>query len=190
MSGTRAAKPMSGRFVALVLVTALAAGPSSVVLADDDKATLRGSLLDPSGLPATGFKAVIENVDTRKEFLSTTSDENGEYTVDVPVGQRYRIVAAISPDGDRLPVKASAPMPVRVPGSYRLPDVLFQQEDDDPGAAVPPSDRPPAVAAQPWYKKPGGIVGITVGSIAFIAFLTDGDGNPLRGSPSTPVGGN
>ncbi len=173
---------------------AFLAAPSAS--AAEDTAMLVGTLLRPDGRPAEGIRTVVEDVVSREEFLSTVSDARGEYTIRVAVGQRYRIVAAITPDGERIPIEGIAPIPVRVPGSYRLPDVLFVVPGETPEAPPPVAQpttapQPPtpsgtAVAPRPWYRRPAGMVGIGLGSVVVIAFATSGGGNGGPGSPAMP----
>ena len=100
--------------------------------------------------------------------------------------------------GDRLPVLPHAPMPVRVPGTYRLPDITFMTgmttPDTDSGeieavpAAEEEEDRSPLV---PWYRKPGAIVGWVAGGLAVIALAAGGGSeDPVSpfAAPSTAVG--
>jgi hypothetical protein len=168
------------------IVAALLCAPLSPLLAtaaDDadmgaDLATVEGLLLDPKGRPAKGLNAVLRNVETGEEFFSPATDENGEYALRVPAGRSYVIVAAITPSGDRLPVVGGEPIPVPVSGSYRVPDVRFQPRDR--GAGAVPS------AGRPWYKTPGGLVGLVTGSVAVLIFAFDDDDDDEDASPSSP----
>ncbi|ANM28730.1 hypothetical protein ABI59_02565 [Acidobacteria bacterium Mor1] len=188
--------------VALVMAMSLvfAAAPISA----QEMASLQGTLLDPSGNPASGFKVVVQDIASGKNYVSSASSSAGEYALDVPAGPRYRIVEAITPDGTRLQVQANPPLPVRVSGSYRLPDVLFVQgaaADEKPAKSSSSSSSSSSKSAssgssssssgattsvKPWYKKPGGIIGIVAGSIAVIALATDDDDDDNNASPSAP----
>ncbi len=189
--------------VALVMAMSLvfAAAPISA----QEMASLQGTLLDPSGNPASGFKVVVQDIASGKNYVSSASSSAGEYALDVPAGPRYRIVEAITPDGTRLQVQANPPLPVRVSGSYRLPDVLFVQgaaADEKPAKSSSSSSSSKSSSAssssssssssgattsvKPWYKKPGGIIGIVAGSIAVIALATDDDDDDNNASPSAP----
>jgi len=160
------------RFAALTVLALLAGGPP--VSAATETATLSGRLLDPKGRPARGLNAVVQNVDTLEEFYSPASAEDGRYTVAVPPAARYRIVAAITPRGGRLPVVAAEPVDVPASGTYVLPEVRFTRRDRDGASA----------GTRPWYRTPGGLVGIVTGSAAALIFAFDnGDGDT---SPSVP----
>lgn len=162
-------------------------------MAAELRATLEGALLAPDGSPVQGFRAVVEDVESRMEYLSTETNDRGEYVIEVPVGRGYRIVAAITPDGDRLPVQQTAAMPVDIPESYRLPDVMFLEKDPEPAAAPLTAQPLPRVpASKPWYKSTGRLIGIATGSVAAVAFAASGGGGGGSGddtnivSPHTP----
>ena len=172
---------MVPRTLALLVSVSLLASPGTLLAADEGMARLRGKVLDPEGKPASDLRVVLQNVATRKEYASSASDSAGEYTLAVPAGSSYRIIAAISPRGSRLAVRAAPPMEVKVPGEYRLPDVMFKRDDDDAAAVIPGGG-----AKVPWYQKPGLVIGIVAGGIALIA-LAAGDEDPeVEASPAMP----
>lgn len=182
----------------LLLVPFLATSLGLPALAADT-ATFSGTILDPSGSPAGGFVAVLKDVASGREFRSAASGADGAYQVQVPVGGRYQLEAVFAPDGTRLPVQQAPPIAVRVPGTIRL-DVQFRDLPPAPGAAppaaaseAPPSAAPPAAprpdrdrdpSALPWWKKPGGIVAIVLGTGAVAAAVGGGGGK--KASPSQP----
>ena len=163
----------------LIALAVLGAGS----LAAQETARLQGTLLAPDRTPAAGFRAVLVDIVGGEELISEPSDALGEYLLTVPAGTRYRILAVLSPEGDRLPVLAHAPMPVRVPGTYRLPDITFMTgmttADSDSGEIepVPPAeDEDKLSPLVPWYRKPGAIVGWVAGGLAVIALVAGGGG--------------
>jgi hypothetical protein len=164
--------------LALIAFVILGAG----ALSAQDSARLQGTLLAPDGTPAVGFRAVLVDIVGGEEQISELSDELGEYLLDVEAGTRYRILAVISPEGDRLPVLPHAPMPVRVPGTYRLPDITFMTGMTNPGADSGEIEALPAAGNEddnrsplvPWYRKPGAIVGWVAGGLAVIALAAGG----------------
>lgn len=172
-------------------------------------ATFAGVILTPSGLPAAGFKAVFRDVVTNQVYTSAPTDGAGNYTVQVPVGGRYKLDNVVADDGvTKLPVQDIPPVAVRTPGTNRL-NVRFTQgptpATPPPVAATKPTPKPaptpaPSVTTRtvsappkkeeknkkggvPWYKKPGPIVGIVLGSAAVVALAVGGGG----GGSSTPA---
>jgi hypothetical protein len=83
-----------------VLATLLSSG----AVAQSDDALLVGKLADSQGLPLTGFRVVARVVDTPTVFVSPPSDETGRYTIELPSGATYTLVAVISPRGNRIPL--------------------------------------------------------------------------------------
>jgi hypothetical protein len=170
------ASPARRRRVALcTLLVLLAAGLP--LPASDGKATLGGRLLDPKGRPARGLNVVVQDVRTLEEFFSPASTEDGAFSLSVPPGASYRIVAAITPRGDRLPVVGAEPVEVPAAGTYTLPDVRFTRRDRSAAAGD----------SRPWYRTPGGLVGIVTGSTAALIFaFDDDDDDDEDASPSLP----
>ncbi len=174
------------------------------LFAQAPSASFTGVILTPSGLPAAGFRAVFRDVVTNQVYESTPTDAAGTYSVQVPVGGRYKLESVVADDGvTKLPVQDVPPVAVRTPGTNRL-NVRFSQ-----GAApvTPPpvastKAGPPATAGTvaapprkddeeekkkkggvPWYKRPGPIVGMVLGAGAVAALALSGGGGT-----STPVG--
>jgi hypothetical protein len=177
-------------------------------------AALQGVILDPSGRPAPAFKVVFKDVVTGTEYTSSASNAAGEYSLQVPTGSRYQLIRAVASDGTSLPVQAGAPLPIRAAGVYRR-DVQFQLvggakvpektvapkvEEPKPPPKPPvttakPQPKPaskPAPASQarvsakkPWWKTPGGVVGIVLGAGAVVAVAAGGGGGSSS-SPSNP----
>ena len=65
---------------------------------------LTGRLTDKRGLPLERFRVVARVVDTAMVFVSPPSDDLGGYTVELPSGATYALVAVISPGGNRIPL--------------------------------------------------------------------------------------
>lgn len=193
--------------VAVLSISLLAPSLVLPVAHAQQPATLQGVILDPTGRPAPGFKVVYKDVVSGTEFTSSASNAAGEYTLQVPVGARYQLTSALAPDGTRLPIQAGAPLPVRAAGVYRR-DVQFQMQGAQvteppkpqtppPKPPTPPTAKPQPVTppsppsqarpgeAKPWWKKPGGVIGIVLGAGALAAILGGGGGGGTT-SRSTP----
>jgi len=85
--------------VVLLTCIVLVAGSAQGVFAQSPPAAIMGVILDPEGKPAAGFKVVLRDVGSSKEFLSGPADPDGNYTVQVPVGGRYKLEAVLAGDG-------------------------------------------------------------------------------------------
>jgi hypothetical protein len=189
--------------VAVLSISLLAPSLVLSVAHAQQPATLQGVILDPTGRPAPGFKVVYKDVVSGTEFTSSASNAAGEYTLQVPVGARYQLTNALAPDGTRLPIQAGAPLPVRAAGVYRR-DVQFQlqgaqvtepakpaeAQPTTPAPTKPQPATPPAPATQarpgekkPWWKTPGGVIGIILGVGGAAALFSGGNDN---NSPSHP----
>src|SRR5712675_1738360 len=67
-------------------VVLVAIAMSSIALAQQDRATITGSVRDPSGAFASGVKVKVVNAETNASYDSVTN-EIGQYTVpNLPVG--------------------------------------------------------------------------------------------------------
>jgi hypothetical protein len=183
----------------------LVSSGAPALFAQAPTATFAGVILTPSGLPAAGFKAVFRDVVTNQVYMSSPTDAAGNYSVQVPVGSRYKLDNVVADDGvTKLPVQDVPPVAVRTPGTNRL-NVRFTQgpapATPPPVAATKPAPKPaPTDTARtvsappkkeeknkkggaPWYKRPGPIVGIVLGSAAVVALAVGGGG----GGGSTPA---
>lgn len=169
----RASRKNDWNFRLAVHLVALSLAASSfgvpVALAQQ-AATMQGVITGADGKPGVGFKAVFKNLQTGKEIASSPSNVKGEYSVPVPTGTRYEVVAAIAPDGTRLPVKQVSPTPVRVPGTYTL-NIVFQPKETQRGAA-----------GVPWYKTGWAITGyVVVGGVVLYELLkSDESSSPSK----------
>lgn len=174
---------LTALFTALLLLT----GGTPDVLAQTPTAAVAGVILDPAGQPAWGFKVVLRDVASNKTFTSDPTDPQGNYSVQVPVGGRYKIDHVIASDGvTTLPVQDSAPVSVLTAGTTPL-NVRFT----NPAAAdtAPHDAKQKKAGAKPWYKRPGPIVGMVLGSalvVAVVAGSSGGSSTPPA-SPSSPA---
>ena len=166
--------------LALLTCLALALGVAPGVFAQASTATIAGVILDPSGRPAFGFKAVLNDVASNTRYTSEPTDAAGNYTVKVPVGGRYKLEGVVADDGvTKLAVQDVAPVSVLAAGTTRL-NVRFT---DNPAATTLTAGATPATTeeekkkkkgAVPWYQRPGPIVGMVLGSVAVAALLLSG----------------
>lgn len=92
--------------------------------AQEPQSGLTGLILDPSGEPSKGFRLVfrVEGGDT--EFISPPSDKLGKYSLSLPAGASYVLIAAVAPDGARLQVAQLPAIPVEE--GVRHLDVRFR----------------------------------------------------------------
>jgi hypothetical protein len=179
----------------LVVITSfvLICGGAPGLFAQSPSAAISGVILDPTGRPAFGFKVILRDVGSNTKYTSGPTDAAGNYSVQVPVGGRYKIEGVIADDGiTNLPVQEVPPVSVLTAGTTRL-NVRFM-----PGAAAktqtargtPAEEREKKMltkAKGPWYKRPGPIVGMVLGGAAILALaLGGGGGGGNVASQSTP----
>jgi hypothetical protein len=178
------------RLTALLAAVALLTGGAPNVLAQASKAAVAGVILDPDGKPAWGFKVVLRDVASQKTFTSDPTDPQGNYSVQVPVGGRYMIDHVVASDGvTELPVQESAPVSVLTAGTTPLNVRFTNRPGTTPATAATAHDDKKKAAAKPWYKRPGPIVGIVLGSALVVALVAGGSGgsnSPPPASPSAP----
>jgi hypothetical protein len=76
------------------------------VLGQEAAVVVGGRILDSRDQPAVGYRVVYRVQGGTQVYLSAPADDEGNYSVSVPSGQPYVIVAAIAPNGMRtaLPV--------------------------------------------------------------------------------------
>jgi len=171
--------------LALLMCLALALGAAPGLFAQESTATIAGVILDPSGEPAFGFKAVLNDVASNTQYTSEPTDAAGNYTIKVPVGGRYKLEGVIANDGvTKLAVQDIPPVSVLEAGTTRL-NVRFTET---PAAATQTAtteeEKKKKKGAVPWYQRPGPIVGMVLGSAALAALLLSGGGSN-NASPST-----
>src|SRR5580765_5102750 len=96
---------MIRKVVAILSCLLLVQGAAPIISAQSSTASIAGVILNPSGQPAFGFKVVLRDVASNKQFMSDPTDAAGNYSVEVPLGGRYKIEGVIADDGvTRLPV--------------------------------------------------------------------------------------
>lgn len=185
------------RSICSVLTAAALVLTMASPLLAQNTATLQGFIAFEDR-PAEGWRAVF--VDAQgKEYTSGPTDSNGEYSVAVPAGLVYQMVAGIDADGDRHAIQNPTSTPVRVPATITLSLVNFQRMDEGEEAPPPPpvADTKPSTPAPTktatakktktpmTKKKKGTIIGVVLGGAAAAALLSGGsDSNP---SPTTPA---
>lgn len=164
------------RCLRLALTLTLAASLASPPLLAQEASTFTGAILDPQGKPAEGFKVVLQDVESGTIYTSAASDATGLYSMEVPVGARYRPIKVVAPDGTEIDVKEVPPYAAEEAIPYRL-DITFTRAPAAPAGA--------SSASKPWWKRPGIIAGIVVGAVAIgAAIANQGDDEPS--SPSAP----
>lgn len=175
--------------LALVIGLVLAVGGAPGLFAQDSTATIAGVILDPSGKPAFGFKAIVIDTATNTKYTSDPTDAAGNYAIKVPVGGRYKLESVVANDGvTNLAVQDVAPVSVLAAGTTRL-NVRFT---DAPAAATQTAtteeEKKKKKGAVPWYQRPGPIVGLVLGSVAVAALLLSGgsSSNDNTASQSRP----
>lgn len=191
MTGRTSGSSFIRKSLALFMCLALAAGAAPYVFAQDPAATIAGIILDPSGKPAFGFKAVVIDTATNTKYTSSPTDAAGNYAIQVPVGGRYKLESVIADDGiTKLTVQDVPPVSVLAAGTTSL-NVRFT-ETPAPGtqtATTEEEEKKKKKGALPWYQRPGPIVGMVLGGVAIAALaLSGGDssGNDNTASRSMP----
>jgi len=173
--------------LAFILCLALLAGAGPGVFAQASTAVIAGVILDPSGKPAFGFKVVLHDAASDKDFISEPTDAQGNYTAKVPVGGRYKLAGVIADDGvTKLPVQDVPPVNVLTAGTTRL-NVRFTETSAVASKPSPTGKDDKKKAAAPWYKRPGPIVGMVLGGLVIVALAAGGGGgNDSVASQSLP----
>jgi len=156
--------------LATLVVGTPAAGQVPEVAQDTASGTLTGVVLDAAGKPAKNLKLIFRD-DAGTEHIAGPSDASGTYSIDVPSGSSYQLVAALSPKGERLDVPDLPPIPLDE-GGRRL-DLRI-------GQAAPPAGA--AGSGIPWTQI-GAAAGATL-LLIFTAFDDDTDEKPA--SPFEP----
>lgn len=204
--------------LAVTLVACMAATTTLSPVQAQSTATFLGAVIDPDGKPVgDGFTVTFRDVVGQKTYTAKTSAA-GQYSVNVPVGGKYKLESVTAPDGTLLKVQDVPPLAVRIPGNNRL-DVAFSRTAAPapatakaapvppppaapapaPKAAPAPAPAPATAAAPapqaeekkkksgvPWWKTPGGITGIVIGSVVAAALILGGGGGCNDNSPSEP----
>jgi hypothetical protein len=179
--------------LSLLLGVAMVLGGAPGVFAQATTSAIAGVIIDPSGHPAEGFKVTVKDVASNTEYTSGPTDAAGNYSVQVPLGGRYKIEGVLAADGvTKLPVQDIPPVSVLTAGTTRM-NVRFT--NPAPATATAAATPPPTQeeskkdkGAVPWYKRPGPIVGMVLGAAAIAAIALSGgsDNNDNNASPSNP----
>ena len=179
---------MHRKLLAVLACSLLTYGYAPHLSAQPSKATVAGVILNPSGQPAFGFRVVLRDMVSNTQYTSEPTDAAGNYAVEVPVGGRYKIEGVVADDGvTRLPVLEVPPVSVLEAGTTRL-NVRFMTGSS--GATTSQEEDKKKKGGVPWYKRPGPITGIVIGSAVIVALALSGggggDGGSGNPSPSTP----
>lgn len=156
-----------------------------------DTATFAGTVLAPGNAHAPGFTVAFTDAASGREFRSDPTGTAGTYRVTVPAGARYRLNSVIAPDGTMLAVQTVPPVAVQPAATKRI-DIRFAGAANPtlaPGATAPDDDKKKEKSAAPWWKQPGPIVGLVLGSLALAAVtseVVDDTSTTSTVSPSTP----
>ena len=187
--------------LALPMLLAYYAPPTIAV----ETATIRGGVVDLDGRPAAGFRVLVTEQVSGRTYTSAPTGADGGYALEVAAEGRLIVAGVVAPDGTHIPVQQSTSLSIPRAGLYRL-DVRFTSLAGGPTAQPrPPSIKAPAPAthparpalpakgslgAAPWWKRPGGVVGIAGGGIVLLAVAGSGGGSsaasPSTSSPSSP----
>ena len=171
------------RSLALVIGVTLAVGGAPGLLAQSSSATITGVILDPTGRPAFGFKAVAVDSVTKLKYVSAPTDAAGNYTITVPVGGSYKLESVVADDGvTRLAVQDVASISILTEGTTRL-NVRFTDKPARATESESTEDEKRKRGAGPWYRRPGPIVGLVLGSVAVGALLLGSDNTASRSTP-------
>jgi hypothetical protein len=98
---------------------------------------IEGRLLDSAGEPLPSFRVVARDPDRADVFISQPSDAEGRYSIALPSGSSYLIVALIGPGGERV----ALPEPARL---FAVGETLAK--DLNAPFADPPDLRPGAAS--------------------------------------------
>jgi hypothetical protein len=178
---------MYRKSLALLACFLLVQGFAPALFAQPSTATIAGVILNPSGKPAFGFRVVLKDVASNTQFTSEPTDAAGNYSVEVPIGGRYKIDGVVADDGvTRLPVQEVPPVSVLAAGTTRLNVRFTTGATPAPATASTQQDDKNKKKKEgvPWYKRPGPIVGIVIGSAVVLALLLGGGGGGGNNNPS------
>ena len=186
------AHQISRKSLAVLTGVVLVLGAAPGLFAQDSTAAIAGVILDPAGKPAFGFKVIVTDVATNTQYMSAPTDAAGNYTIKVPVGGRYKLEGVVADDGvSKLAVQDVAPVSVLEAGTTHL-NVRFTNTPMPPiagaTAAATEEEKKKDKGAVPWYKRPGPIVGMVLGSVALAGILVAASGgdDDNNASPSEP----
>lgn len=173
-----------GRLLAALTGAALLSGYAPAAFAQASKSTsiVRGVVLDPAGAPARDFRVVFRDVVSGTRYTSTATNAQGSYLVELPVGVSYKIDNVIAADGvTKLAVEDVAPITALATGTADL-NVRFKNAQ---APVVKPAGSAlggETVSKGPWYKQPGPIIGMVVGTVG-ITLIVVGRQSGSEASP-------
>lgn len=104
-------------------------------VAAGSETTLQGTIFDADGTPVPGCRVVVRHAGGNGVFVSMPSAQDGSYSVDLPAGAEYVVVAAVSPLGGRATVPDSSPVEA-VPGIVRRDIHLPMSTEPGPRSAA------------------------------------------------------
>jgi hypothetical protein len=108
--------------VLLGLCLLIGAVPTSAT--EEGSTTIEGMISDVDGQPVAECRVVVRQTGSSRVFISQPSDVDGRYSLPVPRGGHYAIVALISPFGGRTSLPETEPLTAdgeRVLRDLRLP---------------------------------------------------------------------
>jgi len=181
---------MLRKLLALLTCLLLVQGLAPRASAQATTGTVAGVILNPSGKPAFGFKVLLRDVASNTQYTSEPTDVAGNYSVEVPLGGRYKIEGVIADDGvTQLPVLEGPPVSELTAGTTRL-NVRFTTGATGtaaPATAANEDDKKKKKkGGVPWYKTPGGITGIVIGSAVIVGLALAGGGGGGNNPPASP----
>jgi len=183
--------------VAVTFLLAVDGAPTLAQATSTTTATINGHVSISDGSSAQGVTVVFKDLATQKEY-SAVVDNSGGYSVSVPTNARYQLVKATAPGGRTIPIQNTLPLVARGAGEYTQPTlaiVLPQCTDSDgdgvcddadkcaktaQGAQVDSTGCPaagPVADKQPWYQRPGTIIGFVLGSAAVVGLALGANDN-------------
>jgi hypothetical protein len=168
------------RSLVLLLGGMLLFGGAPGLRAQSPSGKLAGTILDPQGKPAFGFKVVVVDTTTNIKYTSAPTDASGNYSIAVPVGGTFKVDSVVADDGvTRLAVQDAAAVSVMASGTKPLNVRFVASPAPAADTASTEEEKKKKKGAVPWYQRPGPIVGIVLGSVAVAALALSGgsDGN-------------
>ena len=97
------------RIAFATLVTLLACGPLAIA---QSETRVVGVISDAAGDPVPEYRVIARIAEGTTVFVSPPSDSEGRYSLGVPVGAEYILVALISPTGERVELQDLPPVAV------------------------------------------------------------------------------
>src|SRR5262245_17868670 len=101
--------PLRRAIASATLVALLAVSPGALAATTPGMHTFTGFITGPNGQRSAGFRVVLVDMKTAKEYQSPPTDASGLYSLTVPIGTRYTLVRVEAPDGTDMPVQELPP---------------------------------------------------------------------------------